>query len=341
MLKNLHIDIVDGCNTKCIMCDIYSDFKSKFIDIANLAKVAEAMDMVESVRIGCDSETLMHPRLEEVFELFRRAKIIQVLSNGRLLGRTNVINAIVKFVDVLRISFDGAKKDTFEKIRGGIPYDMVINGLKSIKQAKPQIVLGFATTLMAENVEELPMIMDIAHELGVEIVDYGYLVVGKNDLVEQSLFFRQSAADSAINRCAQIAAEYDLSFHPRYFGNDKKSEYVGRQKIGDIDVRDVNSSFASYYDCDIYKTDLWVKASGNVMVCARKSIGNIYDDNTGWSDILKHRNELLAKIENDKTSFCNGCNNCYIRGPKDIESHFASMVFLANKELILNQIVRS
>lgn len=330
MLNNVHLDIVNGCNTNCMMCGIYGkDHKCTFVSPEQVKRAEKWFSSAENVRVGCDGETTIHPHLISILEICRSAKKVHILSNGKLISKNSVNESILRFADLLRISFDGGTPETFRAIRGFDGYDMITRSLASLKQAKPELITGFAVTLMLKNLPEFKLLFETAKNIGAEIMDYGHLVVAewREELFSNSLYFHKELCDNVISECAEIASGQSISFHPRYFDIRRKDEYINPFHSSGLDLRDVNFSFATKAECDIHKTDLWIKNNGSVMICARRAIGNIYDGSADYESIEEKRQKAIDEIESGKEAFCKDCTNCYIRGPRDISSHFTQNIY--------------
>jgi molybdenum cofactor biosynthesis enzyme MoaA len=81
----------------------------------------------------------------------------------------------------INVSLDAGTKATFERIRRGAKWDTVVGHLKSLRDQKaarklrrPRIHLSFV--MMRSNVQELPQFIELAAELGVEVVYFSHLV---------------------------------------------------------------------------------------------------------------------------------------------------------------------
>jgi radical SAM protein with 4Fe4S-binding SPASM domain len=98
-----------------------------------------------------------------------------------------MINLMNSQLGYLYISFDGAKKQTFEKIRVGSKFEKIIENVKlCVKIRKnansPNPKLMFETTISTDNAKEVPQIIKLAESVGVDgIYLYRQVTPGKQD----------------------------------------------------------------------------------------------------------------------------------------------------------------
>ena len=124
------VQTTDFCNLNCIMCQIHSQeekhtleqmAKSDFDKIVQ--KLFPTLMEVHPTNIG---EPLISPWFDYLTEkAFEYGVLLDITSNGTLLSEEKIKKILPSLLDI-KISFDGAKKETFEKIRKGADYDSVL-----------------------------------------------------------------------------------------------------------------------------------------------------------------------------------------------------------------------
>lgn len=346
--EECHFDLSAGCNARCIMCSVHQDVpvpvvvSDEFIEA-----IGRLASHVGAFRIGCSSESLLHPRAIEVFNMLReRGAQVQILTNGKRLNdlADELYNAQVETV---RISLDSLDPEVLHTKRG-VSLPTLLQGLEKINSLKknrgskfPKI--GLAVTAMRDTIDELPTMVKFCRDNGIALLDYGYLFVWRLDpwLLSQSPFFAQKDANSMLARAEAIARKNGIHFHPKYFGR-KDLVYTGDTNT-QPHFADVNYSFTSFEDCTVHKRDAWITASGDVVLCNRVKVGNVLEQE--WEEIVScSKAKSVAAMQGDeKKQFCIKCNTCYIRPPDDPSGHFAEQILqcfpekqlkeLANKEL--------
>lgn len=155
------VDITEYCNLRCIHCPYPAFMKSDAFTGAqldvNLHKklidevATDGFGICQYLRYTANGETLLHPEFEKIINYackHSRTKI-NVTTNGMLLNekyRNIILNA---GVDVVDVSIDAFKKQTYSKIRvkGNLDLvqDNILKMLDQIKrdECKTKIVVSF------------------------------------------------------------------------------------------------------------------------------------------------------------------------------------------------------
>jgi len=161
---SLTIEPNNICNLHCIMCPYQRMTRKKetmplslYKEIVNQAKE----EGCESISLNQYNEPLTDKFL---FERIRYANskgmITSFYSNGTLLSDENINRLLKNPPDLIRFSFDGFNKNTYESIRCGANYERVIGGIiklyeekKKLNLKKPRIEVYF--TILKENKSEI------------------------------------------------------------------------------------------------------------------------------------------------------------------------------------------
>lgn len=103
-------------------------------------------------------------------------------------------NAIFDYnVDVFAISLDGATEETNSRIRRGSNINEITKDLKDIVRMKKERGLkypwiNFVFCAMNSNIHELPELVRLAAEIGIEEVKVVYLTVFEETLLNETLW---------------------------------------------------------------------------------------------------------------------------------------------------------
>ncbi|RMG96990.1 MAG: hypothetical protein D6705_09845, partial [Deltaproteobacteria bacterium] len=120
-------------------------------------------------------------------------------------------------------SFDGATKETFERIREGADFDLVCEHIRCFcaeskdRMGRNRAITGLACVLMRENIEELPALVRLAKEdLGVDFVACAHLHPVTEEMKLQSLVHDPELAVASIREAVSVAEElrFPLSIQP-------------------------------------------------------------------------------------------------------------------------------
>lgn len=135
----LHLDIetTNACNLKCPMCGRnWMEEKLGYIDWNLFVKIIDeaAKHHLSSIKLNYRGEPLLHPDISKMVKYAKEKGILEVQfnSNGVLLNEKKAKELIEAGLDRIIFSFDGATKETYEKIRRGAIFEKVVNNIKNL-----------------------------------------------------------------------------------------------------------------------------------------------------------------------------------------------------------------
>ena len=177
-LQYLTFEVTNICNLNCGMC-----FK-KGIDEVNylhmsldtFKKALNDSNPTTGVTFVGLGEPLLNPDFYMMlFESKKRNLIVNFATNGTMLDKDWCKRLVDLKIDKVSVSFDGATKETYEKIRVGSNFEKVIDNIKTFVKIRndsnskyPFIRLD--VVLMKQNIHELPALVKLAKELGVNAI---------------------------------------------------------------------------------------------------------------------------------------------------------------------------
>lgn len=160
------------CNLECKMCiNPYNNRKKCHMRIEEFKKIINDIPFVRKINLVGVGEPLMNP---EIFDMVLYAKskgiLIGFATNATLMEQKVAEKIISTKVDWLNISLDGATKKTYEEIRRGANFEIVVQNVKNLmsmldRQKTPEVSIWFL--LMKSNFLELPKVVELAEEVGV------------------------------------------------------------------------------------------------------------------------------------------------------------------------------
>jgi MoaA/NifB/PqqE/SkfB family radical SAM enzyme len=171
------VELTSRCQLKCIMCPrtVFSEeWESGDMPLSVYEKISKYFHLVKNVHLQGWGEPLLHPNL---FDMIRIAKAkscnVSVTTNGALLT-TDVSEKLIKYgMDIVAISISGASKETHESIRKGSNFDHLLINIKAFNNLKqkmksktPKLIISFL--MIKTNIENLPEIVNLAKEIGVD-----------------------------------------------------------------------------------------------------------------------------------------------------------------------------
>jgi radical SAM protein with 4Fe4S-binding SPASM domain len=113
-------------------------------------------------------EPFLNSEIVEMLKYCKKKGIVtETVSNGTVL-REEALN----YLDSLVFSFDAGSKSTFEKLRPGAHFDIIVNNIKKTVSLNTKTYVGMSIIVSKGNVQELHQFVDLACEIGVDYVTF-------------------------------------------------------------------------------------------------------------------------------------------------------------------------
>lgn len=299
--RRLVFELTNACNLNCVMCGRNAaDFKPSVFDMDVFRSFEPLMDTVEEVTLMGWGEPTIHPHFNEMLEIINKHSARKYFcSNGMNLQK--IKNAIFDYnVDVFAVSLDGATDETNSRIRRGSKINQIKNDLKEIVQIKKKRGLkypwiNFVFCAMQSNIRELPDLVRLAAEIGIEEVKVVYLTVFGDDLMNESLWGHEDLVKEVFEEAIKVGDELGIVL--------KLPHYVGEDVAGD----------KLHKDCFVSWRDFFLGSDGYVRPCMSTPVQFFqYDMNKSfmemWND-SKFQN--YRKTVNDQNNMDSPCTRCY------------------------------
>ena len=160
------------CNLKCKMCIApHWERREPYLSLEKFKIITKQFPYLRKISLVGAGEPLLNPDIFEIIQWAKSKKmLIGFATNGMLLTKRNIENTLNSKPDWLNISVDGATSETYERIRQGGDFNLVINNIKELMKAKKNnktdISLWFLG--MRDNIQELPQMVKLASGLGIK-----------------------------------------------------------------------------------------------------------------------------------------------------------------------------
>jgi MoaA/NifB/PqqE/SkfB family radical SAM enzyme len=239
--EELTIEISGQCNLNCEMCIGVSSkyyksktqtvFKPNFSELTRLISFHDTIP--NNIYLCGHSEPLMSPLFKKICTYLDNNNIgIRFLTNGTLLD-----DAIINFLSKINrlsvgISFDGANSCTFNTIRKGADFNIVLNNIQKLIKAlgqknKKTSFIGFNFCAMKKNITDLPQLIQIASDLGLDNILVHHLVPQSKEMLSESLLFDKQKFDDVILHSKSVAKELGINFSsPDCFLNNTNNSNI-------------------------------------------------------------------------------------------------------------------
>ena len=161
--------LTERCNSRCVTCDYWRHGR---ID-ASLELVRRLIPSLVSlstrVALISGGEPLLNPQWHEIASLLQGAGIkTWLLTSGLSLAKH--AQRVSRLFDAVTVSMDGTNPRTYQAIRGLDAFDKVCEGIRAAVAAGSKV--GLRVTLQRANYRELPLFVELAHQLGVHQISF-------------------------------------------------------------------------------------------------------------------------------------------------------------------------
>jgi len=219
------IALTKACNLRCVQCISYGSAKdSRWLPFDLYERIAAALfDTSLKVEFCSGGEPFLYARIRDALSIARRHRnVTDVTSNGMLIDE-NIAQWLLddQTLNDLRISFDGARKETLERIRRGARHETILRNIKYLTTLRdrnglkyPRLSLRFS--IMRSNAEELLELFELCAKHGFERVQVQYLIVANSMDLDESMYFHRQLCEDLFDRARSLAGKYgvDLELPP-------------------------------------------------------------------------------------------------------------------------------
>jgi MoaA/NifB/PqqE/SkfB family radical SAM enzyme len=197
------IEITTRCNLQCTMCikTACNDWHRKDMSISDFEKIVPYLHNVRSVVLEGWGESLLHSNVVDFIRLVKSAgPEVGFVTSGMGLTEDYACRIVAAGIDFMGFSLSGATSETHNAIRVNSDFNALIESIKIMKRLsmknplqKPRI--HFVFLMLKDNVHEIPMLLDLAHEIGVrEVVLLNIIQVTSRAQDDQKVFTREEGS---------------------------------------------------------------------------------------------------------------------------------------------------
>lgn len=299
--RRLVFELTNACNLNCVMCGRNAaNFKPTVFDMDVFRSFEPIMDYAEEVTLMGWGEPTIHPHFNEMLEIINRHSARKYFcTNGMNLKK--IKNAIFDYnVDVFAVSLDGATDETNGRIRRGSKIDVIKEDLKDIVRIKKERGLkypwiNFVFCAMRSNIKELPDLVRLAAEIGIDEVKVVYLTVFEESLLHETLWGHEKLVRDVFNEAIQLGESLGIVL--------KLPHYVGEDIAGD----------KMHKDCFVSWRDFFLGSDGFVRPCMSTPIHFFeYNKNVDFMEMWNSKEyQKYRSIVNNQEKMDVPCIRCY------------------------------
>ena len=186
-----------ACNHRCLYCGLdFMEYKPRYLDPDTFKlRLSELGTLgLKSIMYAGEGEPFLHKDMAEIVKHTKKSGIdVAITTNGVLLKK-DIINNILSDTEWIKVSINGATKDTYAKIHRCKPdnFERVIENMSyaaKLKKDKGYVcTLGMQLLLLPDNYHEAVALAKLACEIGMN-----YLVIKPYSQHPQSKTTKYSA----------------------------------------------------------------------------------------------------------------------------------------------------
>lgn len=160
------------CNITCQMC-VNPQIKRqrRHMLFKEFKEIVDGLSLVRKISLTGAGEPLLNPGIFAMLDYAKSKNILIGLStNGMLLNAENIRKITDINIDWINISLDAATAKTYESIRRGANFEILISNIKPLTEAmkRRRGIISLWFVVMKNNFQELPQVVSIAEKIAVK-----------------------------------------------------------------------------------------------------------------------------------------------------------------------------
>ena len=178
----IDLAITERCNLRCAHCITHAPERTSSRSAREwspwlLDRIRDDLAHTEHVAFVHGGESLTSSMLFPVLEALRAERhglstMVHLLTNGVLLSPRIAADLIEQGVRSISVSLDGATASTNDTIREGSRFAHILDNVRSLvmvrREKRWDLRVGISTVVVAQNIAELPALVDLCVDLGVD-----------------------------------------------------------------------------------------------------------------------------------------------------------------------------
>ncbi len=299
--RRIVMELTNACNLRCLMCGRNEAlFHKTAMTPEDVQRFAPFLQLVEEVTFCGWGEPTVNPCFRDILNFIAAYPVRKYLiTNGTRL-RELADELLKSRIDIIAVSLDGSCAATNNRIRVGSDFEQIIEGLKLIIAKKKEQGLKYpytniVFTAMQSNINELPAMIRLAHQLGLDEVKVVYLTVFGEELFHESLWDHPNQVKDVFSEAIELADRLDIHI-----------------KLPFLQGEDPSGS-AYHKHCSAGRRDLFIGSDGYVRPCQSTALKlfPIQKYNTLEDMWNSHEFQDFRAIVNEPAKMPKECRRCY------------------------------
>jgi MoaA/NifB/PqqE/SkfB family radical SAM enzyme len=170
---NVEIEITTRCNKRCTICEhTYWNEPSIDLSFEDFKKIVDQIPKLKWVNLTGEGDAFLNKDYLKMIRHLKSKNIPVYLVDSFDLINEKTAEELVKMgVDGIYVSFDGATKETYEKIKVGCSFDRSLKNIRNLIELKkkmnspvPELCFRYVVTTL--NVNEMPKFVELVSSFG-------------------------------------------------------------------------------------------------------------------------------------------------------------------------------
>ncbi len=328
----------DDCNLHCIMCEDHSPYSATQSERISAGRPKRRMDIDLIRQVLAESkgtplreiipstmgEPLLYRDFDEILDLCAQYGVMLNLTTNGTFPRRGArawAERIVPVTSDVKISWNGSTKDTQEQVMLGTKWESVLENVRTFISVRDEYAarggnrcrVTFQLTFMEVNYAELPDVVELAAQLGVDRVKGHHLWVNFSQIKDLSLRRSTDAVErwnATVDAALQAVETHRLPDGSR----------VLLDNIFKLDPED-KGDITPGAMCPFLGQEAWVASDGRFNPCCapdvlRRTLGEFGNvNNASLYDIWQSRAYRELQSSYLEKPLCQGCNMRRPTGP--------------------------
>jgi len=307
------IETTNACNLRCPMCQIHRPVIPVHFSIERIYSIAEeifpTLRVLHPTTLG---EPLCYPEFSSLIDLLRQYNVKLDLTTNGTLFTADWSALLLPLLEDVKFSVDAADPNLLQRIRPGVDWDTLFANIRDFlslrKRMFPQRHTGasptcsFQMTLMKQNYLELPAMVTLASELGIDAVRAYHLLSFSDAMNHQSLIELQDEYNAIVTRTIELAQQTNIIVK------------LANPFINTLNMENKAWRVGKVRPCPLLWRESWIDLNGDVLPCANPSrpvMGNVFRQS--FQDIWNgpgYRKLRQSFTTGEFLPMCRGCGYC-------------------------------
>lgn len=199
-LSRIYIEPTNLCNLDCVTCmrNVWDEPSGLMSDdvFDEILRGAQTFTPTPSIFFGGFGEPLTHPRIVGMVSRAHQAGAsVELITNGILLTKQMARDLKAAGLNRLWVSIDGATPESYSDVRLGATLPVVLENLKYLAKLRGPMSadlprLGIAFVAMRRNIADLPAVLRLGYQLGVDQFSISNVLPHTPELRQEMLYLK-------------------------------------------------------------------------------------------------------------------------------------------------------